>query len=1090
LNSPSPRDPTRYLSLTNPLDASSKPISGILSGKALSLPGAAARPSGEARANRVNVFGLAPDALSFIGADRYTLLSAKDVLLNHALAAQLGVKKGDEILLRVQKPSALSREVAVSPHGAEAVAMRLIVGGVLDANEGGDLDLTGSGSVPMNAFVDLRALAARLNLQDKINLVMAGPVMEVGGPPGWWSSLLLQVRVALGLSVGGRSSPAPSDEATVFLDSGIRFNHVEDIGLRADPVTAPRGMEIRSPRVFLDPALADRALKAAGEAAVPVLTYLANLITIGTNSTPYSMVTAAVPPYTPADLGEDEIIITDWLARDLHARAGDTVALSYFLPASGTELLEATNHFKVRAVVPLEGRYADKSLMPEFPGIEDADSPHDWNGGFPVVYKVRPQDEQYWRDHRGTPKAYISLAAGQRMWGSRFGNLTAIRIPNASGGMGAAFGEFSKRFFADLLPRDLGFGFEPVREQALRGAEQGQDFGQLFLGFSFFLVVAALLLMALLFQFGLEQRTPEIGTLLALGFTPRQVRRLFLGEGAALALLGGIFGTLGGLAYARAMLWGLTTVWREAVGGELLRFHCTAASLGIGLGASTLVAVVTLWFALRKQARQPARELLAEGSGIASVAELASQSVGEGERRRAQWLANRWSAGLAAAGGLGLVGWALASGERTNAEVFFGAGTLLLLAGLAWSAVWLRTLAARTDEAHFTLSALSIRFCARRRRRSLATVALLASGVFLIVSVGAFHLDANRDAWRPTSGTGGFALYGESTLPVVHDLNTQSGRDAFGLDSAQFAGVKVTPFRVRAGDEASCLNLNRAQRPRLLGVKPQALAGRFTFAGVASGLKSSGGWGLLQTTGRVDEVPAIGDANSIEWAMGKKLGDTLDYTDEQGRPFKVRLVGALANSILQGGLVIDEAAFVKRFPGESGTRLFLVDAPSNMVSQVSAALSRALQDVGLELTPAPRRLAAFNAVQNTYLGTFQVLGGLGLLLGSAGLGIVVLRNVLERRGELGLLTAVGFRRRRLHALVMGEHSALLGLGLGLGLVTAAVAVLPALLLPGSPLPYGTLAITLGGVVVNGAAWTWAATRMALRGNLLAALRNE
>ena len=61
-------------------------------------------------------------------------------------------------------------------------------------------------------------------------------------------------------------------------------------------------------------------------------------------------------------------------------------------------------------------------------------------------------------------------------------------------------------------------------------------------------------------------------------------------------------------------------------------------------------------------------------------------------------------------------------------------------------------------------------------------------------------------------------------------------------------------------------------------------------------------------------------------------------------------------------------------------------------------MSRALQDVGLELTPATQRLAAFNAVQNTYLNTFQVLGGLGLLLGSAGLGVVVLRNVLERRG--------------------------------------------------------------------------------------------
>ena len=236
--------------------------------------------------------------------------------------------------------------------------------------------------------------------------------------------------------------------------------------------------------------------------------------------------------------------------------------------------------------------------------------------------------------------------------------------------------------------------------------------------------------------------------------------------------------------------------------------------------------------------------------------------------------------------------------------------------------------------------------------------------------------------------------------------------------------------------------------------------------------------------------PAIGDANSIQWAMGKKVGDTIDYVDERGQPFKVRIVGAVANSILQGQLIIDEAEFVKRFPGESGYRMFLMDAPSNAVAQVSATLSRAMQDVGLELTPAAQRLAQFNAVQNTYLGTFQVLGGLGLLLGSVGLGIVVLRNVLERRGELAVLMAVGFRKRTLQRLLLIENGALLVVGLALGMIAAAVAVLPALFSASAQLPYASLALTLAAVLVNGALWTWAATRLALRGDLLAALRNE
>jgi len=113
-----------------------------------------------------------------------------------------------------------------------------------------------------------------------------------------------------------------------------------------------------------------------------------------------------------------------------------------------------------------------------------------------------------------------------------------------------------------------------------------------------------------------------------------------------------------------------------------------------------------------------------------------------------------------------------------------------------------------------------------------------------------------------------------------------------------------------------------------------------------------------------------------------------------------------------------------------------------------------------------------------------------LLLGSAGLAIVVLRNVLERRGELGLLTAVGFSHRALQQLILLEHGALLASGLAMGIIAAVIAVLPALLSPGRSLPYASLGVTLAAVIANGLLWTWISTRAALGGNLLQALRNE
>jgi ABC-type antimicrobial peptide transport system permease subunit len=1091
----------------------------------LQVEGSVSRVDSSGRANKVNILGIDADFGPTNGILR--TIPTNSVVLNEALAAQLRARVGDKLRLRIAKNSGPSQEISVTPRNQGTFAFEAQVCAIASAGEMGDFSLTASQSPVLNAFVRLDELSKQTGLENKANLLLVGQIgawkLSVSLPRSrmvaWFRRQWENLRTKIGLRHEFRFVAVPTnlqvDAANQMLKAAP---FVSAFGFKLRASQSPRVVDVLSDRIFLDPEL-ERIANEPTTDVSPItgraykdhqalLTYLANLVRSGTNATPYSMVTAAGSPFTPPDMKDDEIILNQWLADDLHAAPGEAVELSYFLPESGAKLLEVTNRFRIHSSVPMELPWADRTLMPDFPGIGNAESTADWDAGFPLVYKIRPKDEEYWKKHRGTPKAFIALAAGQKMWANRFGNLTAIRFPvpddddpeKVRDSIDMQLGE-------KLEPSALGFHFEPVREQALNAANQAQDFGDLFLGFSIFLVVAALLLMALLFQFGLEQRATEIGTFLSLGFTPRQVRSMLLKEGTILASLGGLLGTFAGLGYAKTMLWGLTTIWRNAVGTSSFTFHASPGTLSTGLCVSTAVSTVVIGLALRKQARRPARELLAG-------------EVQSSKSKGRSW--GKWIAIVAGLPAIGTVIWALVARETTNAEVFFSAGSLLLIAGLGAAAAWLVTLARKTSLAlpagpepspsphpmgrgikgeGFTFSGLAVRGTVRRRTRSLATIALLASGSFLIASIGVFRLDANLNALEKSSGTGGFALLGESTMPVVQDLNTKSGREFFGLGERDLQDVHFIPFRVRDGDEASCLNLNRAQKPRILGVNPSSLAVRFTFAGAAKGLDRTRGWQLLhpispsdgeraRVRGSEDEIPAIADANSIEWALGKKLGDTLDYTDERGRTFKLRLVGSLANSILQGSLIIDETEFTKRFPSESGYRMFLLDVPTNSISQVSATLSRAMQDVGLELTSTVQRLNAFNAVQNTYLGTFQILGGLGLLLGSAGLGIVVLRNVLERRGELGLLTAVGFNRRSLQNLILSEHSALLALGLGIGIGSAIVAVLPAILSPAMHLPWRSLGLTLGVVLVNGLLWARLATRYALRGNLLAALRNE
>ncbi len=1109
---------------------------------ALTLPGTAALPDGSARINRLNVFGVDPgswprfagwEGLPGVTTPEFVRLqlgmsseffqawkAGEVVFLNAAAARVLGVREQDEVILRVAKPSAIGVDSVLSPTDDTSFALRMRVGMILPETTLANFDLGANPPGQANAFLPLEVLSGRAGVPGRANLLLTGPIAGPSEPPGWlrlkWMSLERGLR-GIFFPPGSRRflpGPAPvpvaTPEALAWLQERLQDTwKLEDAGYSVSiiepPATATGGeyitpqIEIKTSRLFLEPSILEAALQPRTTVltnhrdfaldqpltpdetrfitkGLPVFTYLATLIRAGARATPYSMVTAAEPPYVPADLAEDEIVVNDWLARDLQVSPGDPVDLSYFVPDSAGQLVEKTNRFRVHSVVPLRGIHAERSLMPDFPGLAKAERTHDWNAGFPLTHTIRDEDEAYWKEWRGTPKAFIKFSTGQKLWSSRYGALTAVRYPVPDNSFAAPWREVVYRnLLANLDPQALGLRFDPVRDRALAGASQAQDFGQLFLGFSFFLVTAALLLMALLLRFALEQRRSETGTFLALGFTPTRVRRLLLLEASALSLLGGVLGGLGGVFYAQAMLWGLATIWNNAIAGAPLQFHVTGITLLAGMVAGTITGMAASWLALRKEAQWPVVQLL-----TGTVPAQSGRSRGLG----------RWVAAGAFLGAAAIVGWALAKGETTNAGAFFGAGVLVLTGGLALASLALRRFGHAAGARALTLFSLGLRSCGRRPDRSLATLALLACGAFVIVSIGVFRLDVTRDALVRTAGTGGFRFIGATALPVVQDLNHAAGREAFGLDAEDLADVQFLQFRVREGDDASCLNLNRAQRPRVLGVNPDGLAGRFTFVKTDSALQGSAGWDLLRQPLPPGEIAAIGDASSVQWSLGKKVGDTVDYTDERGRSLRLRLVGTIANSILQGSLVIDEQAFVRAFPSKGGYRWFLLDAPADRASDLVPTLTRALQDAGLELTAATDRLNAFNEVQNTYLGTFQVLGGLGLLLGSAGLGIVVLRNVLERRGEMGLLTAVGFTPRKLRRMILVEHAALLGAGLGLGIVAAFTAVVPSLLTPGQQLPWLSLAVTLGVVLLNGLAWTYAAAWWSARGNLLSALRNE
>lgn len=1010
----------------------------------IQMHGSASKVDGSARANGIQVLGVGSQFWSLSPGGKTIAIDDGELAVNEPLARKLNVKAGDTVIVRVEKPSAISRDAPLSGSTNEQVTLRRRIAAIVSAHDFGAFQLTASQRPPDSVFLSLVDLQGQVEKEGRVNAMIEGPQPT-----------------ALGARLKGAAT-------------------LEDFSLKLVRLPGPKpGWETSTDRVFLDESIATRLLQRPG--AHGVLTYLVNAITSAKGGTPYSMVTAVNLPATTSPESAfrtpSSALITQWLADDQKLGVGDSIDLRYFVVGLGRELREEKAAFTVGEIIPMADSRVSRSWTPEFPGVSDVDNCRDWEPGIPMDMKaIRDQDEKYWDDYKGTPKVFISLAAGQNLWSNRFGSYTAIRFADT----GKSEEQIRAEMVHELSLADIGLTARDFKTEATAAARGSVDFGGLFIGLSMFLIAAALIFASLLFVFTLERRASQVGLLLAMGWGTGQVRRWILGEAGLVALGGSALGLLGGVAYTKVALAGLGGVWSGAAQGLELVYSARSATLAIAFVGSFGISALTLWLASRKLFKLPAKALLAGET-------LEGQAPSSRQSRR--WRPRAWIVAMVAL--IVAIALAVAAGRATDAQtlagMFFGAGALLMIAGLALASGWMRRGASRERLAD-SVWQVGARNIARRPSRSLAVLGMMAGGIFLVMAVNAFRMGVDSDVARRDSGTGGFALIGESSLPIYEDLNTAAAIDAFGLDEGIMRQARVVSFRVREGDDASCLNLNRAQNPVLVGVNAKELAERkaFRFAGGEA-------WAALAGTdsGAVPEpVPAIADQATAMWGLGKGIGDTLEYQDGRGAAFRVRIVGLLAGSVLQGKMIIDETAFIRKFPDTAGYKFFLIDAPAERTASVTGELTRQIETRGLALEQVSARLAEFNSVQNTYIGIFTVLGGLGVLLGTAGLGVLLARHVLERRGELGLMQALGFEQGALRTMIVGEHATLLIGGVLLGLLSAALAVWPNLKQGGGDLPFGFLGALLAAIVLFGFIVCALAAAVAVRGRLIEAIRRE
>ena len=413
---------------------------------AIAIEGTVTHARSRTRAHRVQVVGVDERFWKLQGDPGIRGPASRDTWLSDALAAELGAGTGDALVLTVEQASDIPASVLQGRRDQLARRIPLTVG-ARPALPVSEFSLRPQQGGARMMFVALDRLQRDLRRAGEANLLLL-------------------------------STSRPSDDLNVLQDAASRTGQLlreavtaADLGLRLRPrspaveaatlsTSPPTRLVVESRTGYLSDAQVQAIEQAAadhGARTEPVLMYLANRLTVDGREVPYSTVSAldeirprpndgrpATPAGTPGDRtgrpradaggqgpgdGLPGIVLNTWAAADLRPAVGDTVALEYYVWTDDAGLDTRRASFRFTGTVPLDGLGADPTLTPDYPGLTDEVRMSDWDPPFPVeLSRIRPRDEAYWTDHRAAPKAFVPLAAGRALWGTRFGRASSIRL--------------------------------------------------------------------------------------------------------------------------------------------------------------------------------------------------------------------------------------------------------------------------------------------------------------------------------------------------------------------------------------------------------------------------------------------------------------------------------------------------------------------------------------------------------------------------------------------------------------------------------------------------------------------------------------
>jgi len=965
-------------------------------------------------------------------------LNQDEVIINQKLAVKLKLNIGDELVLRMEKVGFITENAPFVPDENNSTALRMKVKAIAGEESFGNFNIKTNQITPYSVFLSLNRLSTLHFKADFANLMLISENTKT---------------------------------VTEINDAIKKCWSIEAFNLKFRTIKSQNKIELSSERVFIDNQILSLLQKEKLHPE-PVFTYLINYIHSKKSVTPYSFV-SALSTYDDYQPKKDEIIINSWLAEDLGVKLNDSIRLQYFTLESFRKLKEQSKSFIVKKIVDSKGFAADSLLMPGFEGLANVDRCSDWEAGIPIDYsKIRDKDETWWKNHRGTPKAFISYQTATQMWAKNLGIATSIRFDSKTDTT-----KIKEALLDGLQPSDVGMNVMDIKKDSSWSVSNAEDFSGLFLGLSFFLIIAAFLLSGLLFSMLMMQRQQEQGVYLSLGLPRKKIYQIFYFEGLLNAFFGSLAGIFAGILVSQLVLHFLNTIWNDIIRTSSIQLYINPVTLLIGLLSNVCIAALVIGQVLKAHFKKQIGELNKRVTNNLATQILKYRKI------------SLWITLSTATFFIAIVFYGLQKDLYQNSALFLMAGFLLLISLSSWFAfILLKSSSSQTTTiTNTTLAFRNLRF---DFKRNVTISAILSIGIFIVLSTGANRIDTALNANTNSSGTGGYRFFITTNMGVNANLSTMDGQTKMAVND-DYKDLSFVQMMQYESDDASCLNLNKVLRPSILGVNPEKFIERKAFSFVKT-LKNTekSPWNLLHQKMAKNCIPAFADQTVITWGLGKALGDSIKYVNEQGDSIYLVLVGGLANSVFQGNLIVSEENFRQNFPSNSGSKIILADVNAKQSEGLKENLEGALRNYGVDIEYADERLATFNSITNTYLDIFVALGGIALILGTLGIAIILIRSISSRKKQYAMMQAYGISLKTIRRIILIEFMIVMFAGIVIGLLASLIAGLPGFLAANGEIPIGLLSSIILILALNGFVWIFIGSAISVKKQFISDLRNN